>query len=106
MYFDGERKQLLRVRADNFQAWLADWLAINRADSTFKFITAAVETTALAGEQTTAILPENFWASRPGAIYLSCGEGQAVKIEAGTVRMVDNGTDGVVYIYWTVYIGS
>ena len=97
MYFEGERKQLLRIRADSFGAWLADWLAVNRADGLFKFIAAQVETTALAGTQTTAILPEIFWASRPGAIYLSNGDGRAVKITPGKVQLVDNGADGVLF---------
>jgi hypothetical protein len=97
MYFDGERKQLLRVRSDAFGAWLADWLAVNRADAVFKFIAAQVETAALAGSQTTGILPESFWASRPGAIYLSSGDGRAVKITPGDVQLVDNGADGVLF---------
>jgi hypothetical protein len=97
MYFDGERKQLLRVRSDNFLAWLAEWLAVNRADAVFKFIASQVETTALAGNQTTAILPESFWAARPGAIYLSNGDGRMAKITAGDVHLVDNGTDGVLF---------
>jgi len=97
MYFDGERKQLLRVRSDNFLAWLADWLAVNRADAVFKFIASQVETAALAGNQTTSILPESFWASRPGAIYLSSGDGRMAKVTAGDVQLVDNGTDGVLF---------
>jgi hypothetical protein len=97
MYFDGDRKQLLRVRSDNFLAWLADWLAVNRADAVFKFIASQVETNALAGKQTTSILPESFWASRPGAIYLSNGDGRAVKITPGDVQLADNGADGVLF---------
>jgi hypothetical protein len=97
MYFDNGRKTLLRIRADSFLAWLAEWLAVNRADGLFKFIAAQVETTALAGEQSTAILPESFWASRPGAIFISNGDGQAVKITPGNVQLCDNGTDGVLF---------
>ncbi len=97
MYFDGERKQLLRIRSDDFLAWLAQWLAINRADGVFKYVAAQVETTALAGEQSTGILPESFWASRTGAIYLSNGDGQAVRITPGNVQLVDNGADGVLF---------
>jgi hypothetical protein len=97
MYFDNGRKQLLRIRSDAFCAWLADWLAVNRADAVFKFVISAVETVALAGSQTTGILPESFWASRPGAIYLSNGDGGIAKITAGKVEMVDNGADGILF---------
>ena len=97
MYFDNGRKTLLRIRADSFLAWLAQWLAVNKADAVFKYVAAQVETTALAGEQSTAILPESFWASRPGAIFLSNGDGRAVKITPGDVQLCDNGTDGVLF---------
>ncbi len=86
MYFDNGRKQLLRIRSDAFCAWLADWLAVNRADGLFKYIGAQVETTALAGNQTTGILPESFWASRAGAIYLSNGDGGIAKITAARLH--------------------
>ena len=97
LFFDGERKRLKRIRSDGFTAWLSEWLHVNQADAHFNYITAAVDTAALSGPQTTGILPESFWASRPGAFYLSSGDGRAVKITAGGVEAVDNGTDGVLF---------
>ncbi len=97
MFFDASAKRLLRIRADAFGAWLSEWLGINRADPLFKYAFAEVETAALSGAQTTAILPEAFWASRFGAIYLSNGDGQLVKITAQGVTLADNGTDGVLF---------
>jgi len=97
LFFNRFTKRLERLRADAFTSWLSEWLCVNRADALFRFIIAAVETEALSGEHTTAILPESFWASRPGAIYLSNGDGQAVKITAAAVQLVDNGTDGVLF---------
>lgn len=97
MFFDAERKRLERIRSDAFIAWLSEWLGINRADSVFRFVLAAIETAALSGSQTTGIIPENFWASRPGAIYLSTGDGAAVKITRDSVQLVDNGTDAVLF---------
>jgi len=69
MYFDSYRKRLERVRADSFCAWLSEWTRINRAEPCFRFITAAIETAALSGERTTKVVPEAFWAVRPGAIF-------------------------------------
>ena len=97
MFFDGNRKRLERIRGDSFAAWLADWLMVNRATGLFKFILAAVETAALSGSNTTGILPESYWAARPGAFYLSNGDGSAAKITAGAVCTVDNGADGVLF---------
>ena len=97
MFFDGHRKRLERIRSDAFSAWLAEWLCVNRATSLFKFVLSAVETAALSGPHTTGILPESYWAARPGALYLSNGDGAVVRITAGAVEEVDNGTDGVLF---------
>jgi 5S rRNA maturation endonuclease (ribonuclease M5) len=97
MFFDNERKQLERIRSDSFLAWLSDWLRVNRADPVFKYIVAEVETVALSGQQSTGIVPEVFWASRPDAIYLSNGDGVMMRITAEQVETVDNGTDGVLF---------
>jgi hypothetical protein len=97
LFFNRFTKRLERLRADAFTSWLSEWLCVNRADGLFKFIISSVETEALSGERTTGILPESFWASRPGAIYISNGDGQAAKITADGVQLVDNGSDGVLF---------
>ena len=97
MFFDTERKRLERIRGDSFKGWLSDWLRVNRADGTFNYLCAGIETAALSGETTTGILPDAFWASREGAVYLSNGDGQVVKITGADVALVDNGTDGVLF---------
>lgn len=97
LFFNRFTKRLERLRADAFTAWLSEWLCVNRADPLFKFIIAAVETEALSGKRTTGIEPESFWACRPGVIYLSNSDGQAAKITAESVKLVDNGADGVLF---------
>ncbi len=97
MWFNAHRKQLLRIRADAFIAWLSEWLHLNRAENVFKYVTSEIETTALSSRHTTGILPETFWAARLGALYLSNGDGAVVKITAAGVELVDNGTDGVLF---------
>ncbi len=97
MFFDATAKRLLRIQADAFGSWFSEWLGINRADPLFKFAMAEVETAALAGAQTTGILPESFWTARPGAIYLSTGDGTLAKITAAGVTLADNGSDGVLF---------
>lgn len=97
MFFHKSDKRLYRIRSDSFGAWLSDWLGINRADPLFKYAFSEIETAALSSENATAILPEYFWASRPGAIYLSNGDGCVVKITASHVALVNNGIDGVLF---------
>ncbi len=97
MLFDLHAKRLLRIRSDAFGSWLSEWLGINRADTLYKFVFAEIETAALSDNHSTPILPEAYWASRPDAVYLSNGDGHAIKITADGVQLVDNGTDGVLF---------
>ena len=96
LFFDRARKLLLRIRADSFVAWLADALAMNKAERVFLLIQSAVETESLT-ERATAIEPATYWASRPGAVYLSNGPGRIARMTADGVALVDNGTDGILF---------
>jgi hypothetical protein len=97
LFFNRFTKRLERIRSDAYRAWLSDWLKINFADILFRYVIAAVETEALSGTRTTPILPESFWASRPGAIYISSGDGALVKITAKGFEVADNGADNVLF---------
>jgi hypothetical protein len=97
MIFDKHLHKLDRIGSDSFRAWLSNWTSVNRSDSMFNDIFCNIETAALSSSHTTGILPESFWASRPGAVYLSNGEGKLVKITAQGVELLDNGTDGVLF---------
>jgi hypothetical protein len=97
-FFDADRKLLLPVQGDAFLAWLSDSMHVNRVERAFSFAASAVETEGLSA-RSTAITPSTFWASRPGAIYISCAPGSMVRITAAGVDQVDNGTDGVLFPY-------
>lgn len=97
LYFDAVRKLLSSVQSDSFCAWMSETLAINRAERIFYYITNAVETAAL-GSGSRPIIPSAIWERKDGAFYLSCGAGEMVRIRAGSVRKVDNGTDGVLFL--------
>ena len=96
LYFDTERKLLLPVQSDAFVAWQSDCMAVNRSERVFQFVASACETEGLS-ERATAIEPANYWAARPGAVYLSNGPGRMAKMTAAGVELVDNGTDGVLF---------
>jgi hypothetical protein len=98
MFFDAARKLLLPVQGDAFLAWLADSLAMNRAERAFAFVQSACETEGLS-ERATGIEPATFWAAMPSAFYLSNGPGRMARLSPGAVVMVDNGTDGVLFPY-------
>ena len=96
MFFDGERKLLLPIAGDPFLSWLAVFIGINRTERAFQFILAAIQDEALTGK-TTGLVPESFWAARPGALYLSNGDGHLVKITPEAVTQEDNGTDEILF---------
>lgn len=97
MFFDSEQKRLERISDDPFHAWLSDWLRINRADPIFTHVIREIETVALNEKYSKGIVPDKFWASRPGAIYLSNGDAQLVKITGQGIAIFDNGTDDVLF---------
>lgn len=97
MFFDAHRKRLERIRSDSFLSWLSEWLAVNRAESIFRHIQAAVETAALSAETSSPILPAAYWHATPGKVYLSNGDGQLVRLTARGLELCDNGTDAVLF---------
>jgi hypothetical protein len=96
MYFDRNRRLLSLVSSDEFKAWLAGYTGLNISERAFDFVSSACKTETLAGK-TTGIIPSSYWYATPTAIYLSNGDGQVVRIMAGKVEMVDNGTDDVLF---------
>jgi len=96
MFFDKEQKILLQISSDQFLSWLSSLIGINRTERVFQFIISAIQDESLTGE-TMGLLPESFWAARPGAVYLSNGDGHLVRITAEGVTQCDNGTDEVLF---------
>ena len=96
MYFDGRRKLLSMISGDDFQAWLSGFSGLNLSEPAFQYVLSACKQEALAGK-TTGIIPSAYWHGTSAAIYISNGDGHAVKITAGKREVVDNGTDDVLF---------
>jgi hypothetical protein len=97
LFFDSNRKLLMRLSDPSFVSWLALFTGVNRSENDFRFLHAAVEDEALQGKKTAGIVPETLWAARPGAIYISNGDGSMVRIRPGDVRLADNAADNVLF---------
>jgi hypothetical protein len=97
MWFDSVDKRLHRVRQDYFRSWLSRVTAFSREFKDYKMFISAVEDEALVGDETQGIRPKRFWHREKNVIYLSCGEGSMARISAEDVKIVDNGTDGIVF---------
>jgi hypothetical protein len=98
LYFDAARKLLLPVQGDAFLAWLADAIAMNRAERPFVFVQSACETEGLS-ERATGIDPATYWAATTEAYYMSNGPGHMARVTAEGVALVDNGTDNILFPY-------
>lgn len=97
MFFMLENKKLCLIESDWFRSWLAKRVGLNREDVTFKRTLSAILDEALHGKESRGVVPEQYFARRPGAHYISAGVGRMCKITAARVSMVDNGTDGVLF---------
>jgi hypothetical protein len=97
MFFDRAHKLLMTVTSDSFRSWVSKICDVNRADKLWKFIESHLEQVALDPEVSKGIIPCQFWARKDDSLYLSCGDGQMVKISARLIKLVDNGTDGVLF---------
>lgn len=97
MWFDAVEKKLHRVAQDYFRSWLSRCTAFSREFKDYRMFISAVEDEAVVGDDTIGITPRRYWHREGDCIYLSCGEGRMVRINAAAVTEVDNGTDGVVF---------
>ena len=97
MYFDRKSRVLLLLKSDRFQSWLASFTGLNRQTPIFAFVLAAIEDETLIGTASEGIIPCKFWSATSTAVYISNGDGRAVKITAGKAETVDNGTDGMLF---------
>lgn len=97
MFFSDADKSLCNIQSDWFSSWISRSTGLNREDNRFKKIRSAIQDEGLQGSNAIGVSPENFFARRRDAVYISCGLGQMAKITANKIEMVDNGTDGVLF---------
>ncbi len=98
LFFDRERGVLMRVRSDEFQAFLATETGLNREKVTFKCLMALIDDAALDGGVARGVVPSAMWDRRGDAVYISNGDAQMYRLKGGAVELVQNGTDGVVFV--------
>jgi hypothetical protein len=52
----------------------------------------------LQGKDSRGVIPSVLWERKGQIIYISCGNSKMVRVDGQSVRMVDNGTDGVLFM--------
>lgn len=111
LFFDERTGVLMRVRSDEFMAFVATESEINRESPAFKYLMSLVDDAAMSDQVAQGVTPSNMWDRRGDAVYISSGDAEMYKISGGQVVKVQNGTDGVVFMRgktlapWTVDAG-
>lgn len=98
LYFDERTGVLMRVRSDEFAAFLSTASEVNRETPTFRRMMALVDDAALDPQVSRGVLPSSMWDRRGNTVYVSNGDAEMYRIAGGAVEKVQNGTDGVVFM--------
>lgn len=98
LYFDEKTGVLMRVRSDEFAAFIATESEINREASGFKYLMSLIDDAAMSEQVAQGVTPSNMWDRRGDAVFVSSGDAEMYRIKGGKVEKVQNGTDGVVFM--------
>ncbi|MDD2598357.1 MAG: hypothetical protein PHO37_03910 [Kiritimatiellae bacterium] len=97
MYFDAIQKELHVIESNYFSSWLAQNSGMNRTDRGFAFCTSHLHDQAMCGVGASGVVPNKFFTRKGDTVYISNGDRHMVRVQAGAVEFIDNGTDGVVF---------
>ena len=98
LFFDERTGVLMRVRSDEFAAFVATESEINREASGFKYLMSLIDDAAMSDQVAQGVTPSNMWDRRGDAVFISSGDAEMYRIKDGRVDKVQNGTDGVVFM--------
>ena len=103
MYLDRDKSSctLMRVMSDEFYAFVAKHARFEDVDpkkGDLGKVMGLVKQIAINEEYSRGVKPGNSWERRGNAVYISSGDTEMCRIKDGKVEMVQNGTDGVVFL--------
>ena len=93
--------KLMMLESDEFYAFLADAARLDDVDpkkGDLGKIMGVVKQIAISDEYSTGVTPSNMWDRRGNTVYVSSGDTQMYRLMGGSVELVQNGTDGVVFL--------
>lgn len=96
VYLDETYKYYYPISSDSFRGYLAQVTGINRAGKVFEYVKSAVEDVSV-GRNIPVIRPSSYWYVSPQATYITYKPGTVVRIDRNGFRIVNNGTDNVVF---------
>lgn len=98
LYFARKTKELLKIKSDMFRCWLEWESGLSSITNDFEAVFRACISAALRADFSTKLRPSRFWDLKDGRIYISNGAGQVTRITRDGCEVVDNGTDGVLFM--------
>lgn len=98
LYFDEATGVLMRVRSDEFAAFIATAAEVNRESSGFKYLMSLIDDAALNPDVSRGVVPSNMWDRRGDKVYISNGDDRMYRLADGKVEDIQNGSDGVVFM--------
>ena len=103
MYLDRDPKSctLMRIMSDEFYAFVARHARMEDVDpkkGDLGKVLGLVKQIAVSSDYAQGVRPGNSWERRGDAVYISNGDTEMCRVKDGKCEMVQNGTDGVVFL--------
>ena len=103
MFLDRDKSscKLMRVMSDEFFAFVGAAARLEDVDpkkGDMAKILGLVKQIAVSKEYSRGVTPSNSWDRRGQVVYISSGDTEMCRIDAHGAKMVQNGTDGVVFL--------
>ena len=103
MFLDRDKAEcrLMKVMSNEFFAFVGKAAKLEDIDpkkGDMAKILGLVKQIAVDSEYARGVMPGNGWERRGDAVYISSGDTEMCRIKDGGVSMVQNGTDGVVFL--------
>ena len=103
MFLDRDERscKLMRVMSDEFFAFVGANARLEDVDpkkGDMAKILGLVKQIAVSADYARGVVPSNSWDRRGQVIYISSGDTEMCRVDAEGVKMVQNGTDGVVFL--------
>ena len=103
MFLDRDESscKLMRVMSDEFFAFVGAAARLEDVDpkkGDMAKILGLVKQIAVSKDYSRGVTPSNSWDRRGNVIYISSGDTEMCRIDAAGAKMVQNGTDGVVFL--------
>ena len=103
MFLDRDKSscKLMRVMSDEFFAFVGAAARLEDVDpkkGDMAKILGLVKQIAVSKDYSQGVTPSNSWDRRGQVIYISSGDTEMCRIDATGAKMVQNGTDGVVFL--------